>query len=251
MKITGVTSVLLLALILANTSASQAQARMVLRPGEFCSGQPGAAVATFEDARLEAAIRARLSLDAERDLTCSLVSGLTDLTAQNAGIESLVGIQNLTGLTDLELNTNSITDISPLSGLTSLTELALINNSISDISPLSGLTSLETLFLGMNSITDISPLSGLTSLRWLELWYNSITDISALSGLTKLGGPGRELHAQQQPRPQQHPASARQHRARSGRYGLSQQHERELRGRSCAGSQGSDGGVRLSVNKAH
>ncbi len=171
MKINGVTSVLLLALILANTSAGQAQARMVLRPGEFCSGQPGAAVATFEDARLEAAIRARLSLDAGRDLTCSLVSGLTDLTAQNAGIESLVGIQNLTGLTDLELNTNSITDISPLSGLTSLTELGLDNN----------------------SITDISPLSGLTSLRWLTLWYNSITDISALSGLTKLGGPLRAL----------------------------------------------------------
>ena len=79
------------------------------------------AIATFEDTNLEEAIRAALSVGAQEDLTCGLVSGLTNLTAQNAGIESLVGIQNLTGLTDIRFSGNSITDISVLSGLTSLT----------------------------------------------------------------------------------------------------------------------------------
>ena len=79
----GVASLFLLTLILGNTSAAQAQVRPVLRPGELCSDQRGPALATFEDASLEAAIRAGLSLDAGRDLTCSLLSGLTDPTAQN------------------------------------------------------------------------------------------------------------------------------------------------------------------------
>ena len=155
-------------------------------PLVLCSDHADAAIATFEDPNLEEAIRAALSLGAQEDLTCGLVSELTDLTAQNAGIESLVGIQNLTRLTELRLQSNSITDISALSGLTSLTWLYFGQNSVSDISALSGLTSLTELYLRSNSITDISALSGLTSLTDLRLDYNSITDIGALSRLTGL-----------------------------------------------------------------
>ena len=90
-------------------------------PLVLCSDHTDEAIATFEDTNLEEAIRAALSVGAQEDLTCGLVSGLTNLTAQNAGIESLVGIQNLTGLTDIRFSGNSITDISVLSGLTSLT----------------------------------------------------------------------------------------------------------------------------------
>ena len=162
-----------------------------LEPSEFCSASD-AAIATFEDANLEAAIRAALSVGAQEPLTCGLISGLTVLDASfPAGIiTSLVGIQNLTSLRDLELSVNSITDISALSGLTSLKTLGLAYNSITDISPLSGLTSLRTLSLYDNSISDISALSGLTSLQELSLDNNSITDISVLSGLTSLVGLG-------------------------------------------------------------
>ena len=156
-------------------------------PFFYCSVQPASAIPTFEDANLEAAIRATLSGGGQDDLTCGRLSGLTELSADNAGIVSLSGIQNLTSLTDLFLSTNSISDISALSGLTSLTDLVLEFNSISDISALSGLTSLTSLNLRFNSISDISALSGLTSLTDLNLGYNnSITDISALSGLTNL-----------------------------------------------------------------
>ena len=75
-------------------------APLVLQPGELCSDHTGYVIATFEDAKLQAAIRAELSLGAQ-DLTCGLVSGLTELDASDFEIESLVGIQNLTSLTQL------------------------------------------------------------------------------------------------------------------------------------------------------
>ena len=163
------------------------------RPSELCSDHPDAAIATFEDANLEAAIRAALSVGAQEDLTCGLVSGLTALTAwgppkgPSDWIVSLLGIQNLTSLTFLDLASNSITDISVLSGLTSLTSLNLIENSITDIA-LSGLPNLTFLNLRRNPFTDIT-LSGLTSLTELDLLQNQITNIT-LGGLTSL----TELH---------------------------------------------------------
>ncbi len=154
----------------------------------FCSSQPDAAIVTFEDANLDAAIRAALSVRAQEDLTCGLISGLTGLSASYAGIGSLVGIQNLTSLTDLYLNNNSITGISTLSGLASLTTLELGGNSITDISALSGLSSLRDLSLDHNSITDISALSGLTSLTQLDLNSNpALSNIQPLLDNTGLG----------------------------------------------------------------
>ena len=54
MKSFSVTSVLLLTLVLASPSASEAQ---VLRPGEQCSDDSDMAIATFEDANLETRVR--------------------------------------------------------------------------------------------------------------------------------------------------------------------------------------------------
>ncbi len=157
---------------------------IVLEPSELCSNYPDYAIATFEDAKLEA--RVALSVGAQEHLTCGLISGLTRLSAHKASITSSVGIQNLTSLYYLYLSDNSITNIWPLSGLTSLSQLDLSQNSITNIWPLSVLTSLTYLDLYDNSISDISALSGLTSLTSLVLSDNSITDISALSGPTSL-----------------------------------------------------------------
>ena len=164
-----------------------------LQPGELCSDYSDASVATFEDANLEAAIRTALGVGGPDDLTCGLISGLTELTADGVSITSLVGIQNLTGLLGLHLTNNPITDLSPLSGLTNLTTINLNRGSefstdmATDISALSGLTNLLELRLNnTGNIPDLSPLSGLTGLTLLHLFNNSITDISPLSGLTGL-----------------------------------------------------------------
>ena len=137
---------------------------LVLQPSELCSDHADAAIATFEDANLEQAVRDKLSVGAQEDLTCGLVSGLTRLDTRPALIESLVGVQNLTGLTSVNLNTNAISDISALSGLTSLRSLRLSDNpNLTDIKPL-----LDNTGLG---VTDSVHLEG-TSV--------SCTDVTAL-----------------------------------------------------------------------
>ena len=167
---------------------------LVLQPGDLCSDHPDAAIATFEDATLETGVRAALALGVPDDLTCGLLSGLTEVTIVSGGIESLVGIQNLTTIRRLGLLGNPITDISALSGLTSLTALALQSNSITDISALSGLTSLTELGLDINSITDISALRGLTSLTRLSLDSNTnLSNIQPLLDNTGLGA-GDEIN---------------------------------------------------------
>ena len=162
MKTPAVLLVLLPTLVLAGLSAAKAQ---VLQPNDLCSDQPASAIATFSDANLEAAVRAALTVGAEADLTCGLVSGLTELHAPDAGIGSLVGIQNLTSLTGwLDLRGNSISDVSPLSGLTGVTDIALGGNSITDIGPLGELTGVTFLGVRENSIDDISAACGISPL---------------------------------------------------------------------------------------
>ena len=193
MKTVGVISVLLPTLLLVSVSGGEAQ---VLQPSELCSDRPNAAIATFEDANLEARVRSALYLGEQDDLTCRWVSGLTGLSAGSLGITSLVGIQNLTSLTFLELANNSIADISALSELTSLRILRLTNNSITDISPLSRLTSLRFLHLDNNpDLTDIQPLldnTGLGAQDTVDLTATNVscTDVGALEakGVTVFSG---------------------------------------------------------------
>lgn len=141
----------------------------VLSLGELCSDHPSTAIATFEDANLEA--RVRLSFPGE-DLTCGRISRLMVLSASSQGVVSLVGMQNLTALRQLFLWGNSITDLTPLGGLIGLEELWLSSNSLSDIGALSELTRLQGLYLYFNSITDVTPLRGLRSLQGLYLQFN-------------------------------------------------------------------------------
>ena len=162
------------------------QVRPFLQAGEPCSDRPDAAIATFEDANLEAATRTALSVGAQDDLTCRLVAGLAELDAPGRTIESLAGIQNFTILAGLDLQDNSIVNIGALVGLTSLIALVLDNNpGLSDMGPLSGLTSLTFLWLNDNSITDIQPLldnTGLGEGDTVDLGSTNVTctDVAAL-----------------------------------------------------------------------
>ncbi len=149
----------------------------VLQPSDLCSDNPASAIATFEDAALEAAVR--IALFPQDDLACELLSGLTGLNADRRGITSLTGIQNLTSLTGLWLNGNAITDIGPLSGLTSLVGLWLGSNTITDISALSGLTSLTELDLRDNpNLSNIQPLLSNAGLGATSVVHLSGTRVS-------------------------------------------------------------------------
>ena len=149
---------------------------------------------TIPDAKLRAAIAAKLGKASDATITKGEMSALLRLNKENAGISDLTGLEFATNLRNLKLGDNEITDISALSDLTYLTWLGLNGNEITDISALSDLTYLTSLYLQINEITDISALSGLTNLTELWLDDNRITDISALSGLTNLTELGLRLN---------------------------------------------------------
>ena len=138
------------------------------------------------DSNLRAKIESALGKTSGDPISLAEMATLTSLTAQDASISNLTGLETATNLTTLKLGNNTISDISALAGLTNLTELQLWDNSISNISAVAGLTNLTTLYLWGNNISDISHLSGLTSLTHLRLGENSISNISNVSRLTNL-----------------------------------------------------------------
>ena len=139
------------------------------------------------DANLRAAIEAALGKASGATITAAEMEALTRLTARDAGVSDITGLEHATNLTYLDLSyNNAITDLSALSSLIKIQYLGLEKNNITDISELSGLTNLTHLLLSYNAITDVSALSGLTDLRMLLLQGNNITDVSALSGLINL-----------------------------------------------------------------
>ena len=138
------------------------------------------------DANLRTAVRSALSLGNNDTLTQAGMANLTRLTARNAQISSLTGLEHATNLTSLDLRDNTISNISALSGLTDLESLKLKGNNISSVSALSGLTNLTLLNLKENNISSISDLSGLTNLEHLRVDANSITDVQPLTSLVNL-----------------------------------------------------------------
>ena len=138
------------------------------------------------NANLRAAVRSALNLNNNDALTQAGMANLTGLTARNAQISSLTGLEHATNLTSLDLRDNTISNISALSGLTNLESLKLKGNNISSVSALSGLTNLTLLNLKENNISNISDLSGLTNLEHLRVDANSITDVQPLTSLVNL-----------------------------------------------------------------
>ena len=91
------------------------------------------ASAWMPDANLRTAVRSALSLGNNDTLTQAGMANLTRLTARNAQISNLTGLEHATNLQKLDFRDNSISSISALSGLTDLTLLNLKENNISSI----------------------------------------------------------------------------------------------------------------------
>lgn len=103
-----------------------AQAPDVLGPEEHCRDYSGTVIASFADADLEEVVRDALGVDAQADLTCELLSGLTQLGVGSEAdrvvyggtlrpspekpFESLEGIQNLVNLRRLNIINRLITE---------------------------------------------------------------------------------------------------------------------------------------------
>ena len=138
------------------------------------------------DLNLRAIIEDALSKAQGAAITPAEMQTLTELSAEERGIQDLTGIEFATNLTELYLRGNELVDVSPLAGLTNLTNLSLRGNELVDVSPLAGLTNLTTLRLDTNQLVDVSPLTGLANLKWLRLHRNQLVDVSPLAELTNL-----------------------------------------------------------------
>lgn len=100
------------------------------------------------DPNLRVAIEKTLGKAPGALITTTEMATLTELSAPNANITDLTGLEAATNLLRLYLNdryvavegrfinSNAISNLSPLSGLTHLTRLHLDGNSITDLSPL-------------------------------------------------------------------------------------------------------------------
>lgn len=165
----------------------------VLQPDQSCRDYPFYAVPTFEDSALEAAVRVELNLAPEENLTCAVLSQMTDLTAWSAGITSLVGLHNAERLIRLSLKSNSVSNIGPVSQLASLQVLDLQSNPVADISSVGGLLNLTRLDVQGGTFSDVSALSGHPSLERLLLSGVPVQDLTPLDGLTTLRNLGLSL----------------------------------------------------------
>ena len=145
------------------------------------------------DVNLHEKIATTLRKPSGETITFADMLKLRTLTANNAGILDLVGLQYASNLTSLTLKENSISDVSPLAGLTGLTTLELRNNWLSDVSPLAGLTRLTTLDLRNNWLSDVSPLVGLDNLQRLFLQGNSLSDTAIGTHIRQLRTAGAHV----------------------------------------------------------
>ena len=160
------------------------------------------------DPNLERAIREELGLPSHLPLTQQVMLQLFGLSAEDAQIKNLTGIEYAQNLESLSIPNNPINDLTPIASLrrleylklsgipiedltflkdlTQLRGLHLFACKITDITPLQHLTKLVVLNLEANRITDLSPFSNLTVLQTLRLQANYIVDISTLANLTQL-----------------------------------------------------------------
>ena len=131
--------------------------------------------ATIVDANLHAEIAEELDKPRGGTLTVADMLTLTTLTANDANIYDLTGLQYAVNLKILSLDNNNLSDAAPLAALTQLETLSLDNNSLSEVTPLAGLTQLRTLSLASNNFSDISVLEGLPHLKTLDLKGNLLS----------------------------------------------------------------------------
>ena len=169
------------------TNAVRVTAAEISEPAQFTArGTRLTAPVPIPDINLRTQIVSALGKPPEHSITMADMLSLTELTANNANIRGLTGLQWASNLTTLSLNDNNIFDISFLAGLPKLTRLSLNANNISDVAPLSALTQCKTLSLDDNIISDVAPLAALTELQTLSLNNNIISDVAPLEALAQL-----------------------------------------------------------------
>ncbi len=108
------------------------------------------------DPGLQGCINAYLNNNLEESLET-----ISQLSCNDAGITSLIGLNNLPNLSLLDVSNNRITDLSPVIYLDDLRVLRITDNSIRDISTLFNLSLLNFIDLSGNNLISCRQLDQL------------------------------------------------------------------------------------------
>ena len=154
--------------------------------------KPGAGLAAravslpaIADPALQAAIGAALGKAPGEAVSPQELAGLEALTARNAGIRDLSGLEQAVSLKELDLGFNPLADLKPLASLPALESLNLDGSAL-DLSPIASLTGLRRLSIRHNLIDDLQTLVPLAGLTELDVGDNRIENLRPLAGLTQL-----------------------------------------------------------------
>ena len=141
-----------------------------------------ASLPAIADPALRDAIGAALGKAPGEAASPQELAGLEALTARNAGIRNLSGLEQAVSLKELDLGFNQLTDLSPLATLPALESLNL-DGASTDLRALAPLMHLQRLSVRHNGLDDLWPLAGLTLLAELDVGDNRISDLQPLAGL--------------------------------------------------------------------
>jgi len=136
------------------------------------------------DAELARAVRDRLSLSANDEITAAHLLQLNYLNAGRIGetpIVSIEGLQCAKNLTSLAVTYGVVSNLSPLARLEKLRDIQLSHNRIEDLSPLRELP-LERLFVDDNPLDDLTPLADSESLKVFGASLTNVSSLAPLSG---------------------------------------------------------------------
>ena len=118
----------------------------------------------------------------------NLLPYVEKLTLQNARLDTLGYLSNMTHLESLDLSGCRFppVDLAVLAKLPALATLKLSNCGLSSIAELSGAPALQVLDLSNNTVRNMDALSSITTLKELNLEHNAVTALGALATLTEL-----------------------------------------------------------------
>ena len=163
---------------------------------------------TFTDEAMETAVRACLSVSADKQLftndlwtitefevpedavsleALSLMTYLTKLTIHGSDADLSV-VSSLNHLEELDLTGCKPTGelLAALAQFPALQKLTLADCGLSSIADLSGASHLVSLNLNNNTVRNIEAISTMTSLQELSMQHNALTGLDTLSGLANL-----------------------------------------------------------------
>lgn len=147
-------------------------------------------VGSYEDLKLLPYVK-KLTLQNARLDSLSFLSDLTnlesvDLSGSRFPSQDLAVFVNMPSLTSLTLSNCGLSSIAELSGATALSVLDLSNNTVRNMDALSSITTLTELNLEHNAVTALNALEPLTNLSKLNIAYNSVVDLSPLASCANL-----------------------------------------------------------------